>query len=198
MLQAGARMKHASQFMPLRSSIVFGHTRRMLDTSALCVRKFAMRVAEQYMDLVAPDQRQAKFRWGVTLEDLVRAEVHNAQILQRYMDGTVKVLPADLEDAWVLALPQPHRQECERDLCRRRELLPVRIPAMGEGGQLVNLAHLMTEYGQLLEAMAPALADGRIGAEDMVHLRKIVNEADDVVSAVMTLRHQAQQAIEKN
>lgn len=182
--------------MALRSSVVYGHTRRMLDNSALCVRKFAMRVAEQYMQLVAPDQRQAKFRWGVTLDDLVKAEVHNAQILTRYMDGTVKVLPADLEDAWVLALPQPYRQECERDLCRRRELLPVRMPSTGEGGHLVNLAHLMTEYGQLLEAMAPALADGRICAEDMPHLRKIVNEADDVLAAVMTLRHQAQQAVE--
>lgn len=189
-------MKAEAQFLPPRSAILYAHTRRMLDTSALCVRKFAMRVAEQYMQLVAPDQRQAKFRWGVTMEDVVRAEVHNAQILSRYMDGTVKVLPADLEDAWVLALPEPYRHDCERDLCRRRDMLPVRIPGETEAAQMVSLASLMGEYGQLLQAIAPALTDGQIDAADRPHLTKIVNEADDVIAAVMALRRQAQRAID--
>ncbi|GAB3755087.1 hypothetical protein [Lysobacter olei] len=183
-------MKAATQFLPLRSQVIYRHTRTMLDQSALCVRKFAMRVAEQYMQQVAPDQRQCKFRWGVTLDDLVKAEVHNAQILSRYMDGTVKVLPADLEDAWVCALPEPYRSECERDLARRRGTLAVKLAAPGEAGQAVSLGQLMMQVGELCEALAPALADGQITDADLPHARRILNESDDVIAAVLALRRQ--------
>lgn len=183
-------MKRESHYLPLRSGVIYGHTRRMLDQSALCVRKFAMRVAEQYMQMVAPDQRQAKFRWGVTLEDLAKAEVHNAQILSRYMDGTVKVLPADLEDAWVSALPEPYRSECERDLARRRGVVAVKVVARTEAGEATSLGALMAEVGQLCEALAPALADGRITDADLPHARRILNESDDVIAAVLSLRRQ--------
>ncbi len=183
-------MSFPSHFLPLRSAVIYGHTRRMLDRSSLCVRKFAMRVAERYMELVAPDQRQAKFRWGVTLEDLVRAEVHNAQILSRYMDGTVKVLPADLEDAWVTALPEPYRGDCERDLARRRGTLAVKLAMPTETGQTLTLGELMMQVGELCEALAPALADGRINEADLPHARRILNESDDVIAAVLSLRRQ--------
>jgi len=183
-------MKPASQFLPPRSHVIYNHTRLMLNQSALCVRKFAMRVAEQYMQLVAPDQRQCKFRWGVTLEDLAKAEVHNAQILSRYMDGTVKVLPVDLEDAWVAALPEPYRSDCERDLARRRGNVSVKMAAPTMAGKAASIGVLMVEVGQLCEALAPALADGRITQSDLPHARRILKEGDDVIAAVLSLRRQ--------
>lgn len=183
-------MKRESHFLPLRSAVIYGHTSAMINASALCVRKFAMRVAEQYMALVAPHQRQAKFRWGVTLDDLAKAEVHNAQILSRYMDGTVKVLPADLEDAWVLALPEPYRSECERDLARRRGVLPVKVMDQTEAAEAVGMGDLAREFGQLFEALSPALADGRITEADLPHARKILNESDDLIAAVLSVRRE--------
>lgn len=183
-------MKRESHFLPPRSSVIYAHTRRMLDASALCVRKFAMRVAEQYIALLALDQRTVPFRWGVTIDDLCRAEKHNAQILTRYMDGTVKVLPADLEDAWVLALPEPYRGECERDLARRRGVVPVRLMGSTEAAKAVGLGQLSHEFGELVQALAPALADGHIDAADLPHARRILNESDDLIAAVLGLRRE--------
>lgn len=182
-------MKREFHFQPARSQVIYGHTRQMLDHSELCVRKFAMRVAEEYFDLNALDQRTVPFRWGVTVDELCRAEKHNAQIVTRYMDGTVKVLPADLEDAWVLALPEPYRAECERDLARRRGALSVKVVDRNEASEVVSLGHLMTEFGQLVDACAPAVADGRITEADRPFAKRILNEADDVIAAVQRVRH---------
>jgi hypothetical protein len=183
-------MKRGSQFVPPRSAVIFGHTRRLLDSTSTCVRKFAMQVAEHYIALLAPDQRQVPFRWGVTLDDLCKAERHNAQILSRYMDGTVKVLPADLEDAWVLALPEPYRSACERDLARRRGTLAVKLMSSSESDEAIGMGQLAVEFGQLFEALAPALADGRISESDLPHARRILDESDDLIAAVLTVRKQ--------
>lgn len=185
-------MKPGHHFLPPRSAVIFGATRRMLDATALCVRKFASHVADEYAARVAPDQRHVPFRAGVTLDDLCRAERHNAQIISRYMDGTVKVLPADLEDAWVCALPEPYRAECERELARRRGHLPVRLSPPTEAGQVMTLGRLMGEVGELVDALAPALADGRLSEADLPHARRILDESDDVIAAVLGLRRQVQ------
>lgn len=114
-------MKLRPQFLPPRQSVVYAITRRMLDETAMNAQSFAMAVAELYIATTAPDVRQVKFRIGS--EDDAR---HNAQILRRYMDGTLKTLPADLEDAWVMALPAAYRDECETLLARRRGRMPAR------------------------------------------------------------------------
>src|SRR5690606_5027224 len=106
--------------------------------------------------------------------------------------GTVKTLPADLEDAWVMALPEPFRGECERDLARRRGMLAVQMPADDETAQAVGLARLAHEFGELMSALAPALADGKLDATDLPYARRILDESDDLISAVVALRRQVQ------
>jgi hypothetical protein len=181
-------MKPAPHFSRPRSAVVFDHTRRMLDQTAMCTRKFSMRVAEQYVALVAPDQRQVPFRLGVTGDDLIKAEKHNAQQIGRYMDGTIKALPVDLEDAWVLSLAEPYRSDCERELAQRRGRYSERKLAHGEAGEVVGIGQILLEFGQLMEALGPALADGKICEADLPHARRILNESDDVIAALLTIR----------
>lgn len=180
-------MKPAPQFLSPRSALIFAHTRRMLDSTSLCVRKFSTALAEQYMRLVPVDLRSVPFRWGVTLDDLIKAEKHNAQIVGRYMDGTVKVLPADLEDAWVLALPEPFRSACERDLAARRGRISFPIPAC-EGADAEAIAPVLKEAGELCAVWGQVMADRRITRAELVTL---VRESDDVLAAVMRLRQYA-------
>jgi hypothetical protein len=182
-------MKPARQFLPPRQSVVYGHTRRMLDQTATNYQSFAMALADSYLSSVAPDVRGVPFRLG---DDPSADMKHNAQILRRYLDGTVKALPADLEDAWVMALPEPYRGECERDLSRRRGLLVVHQLQTDEAGEAVGLARLLLEFGQFVEALGPALADGRISEADAQFARRILNESDDLISAVLSVRRQVQ------
>jgi len=186
-------MKEILQFLPPRQSVIFAHTRRMLDATAMNYTSFAMNVAERYLAMTAADVRQVKLRTGEGA-DLIRAMENNAQILRRYMDGTVKALPADLEDAWVLSLPMPYRSDCERDLARRRGMLAVPIPGSA-GFELASVAKLVGEYGNLLQALAPALADGRFGPDDLPHKRQVDAAGDDVIAAVIGLRRELDRAV---
>lgn len=183
-------MKPESQFLRPRSAVLFDHTRRMLDQTAMCMRKFASCVAEQYVGHVHPDLRQVPFRTGLTTDELFKAERHNAQQLQRYMDGAIKALPADLEDAWVLALPEPYRSECERELAGRRGRYSERRMEQGEGGQVASVGHILQEFGDLMQALSPALADGKITEADLPHAKRILAESDDVIAALLTIRRE--------
>ncbi|WP_231378279.1 hypothetical protein [Rhodanobacter sp. OR92] len=169
--------------------MIYGYTRRVFDETAMNAQSFAMSLADKYLALTAPDVRTVPFRLG---DDLAADMRNNAQILRRYMDGTVKVLPADLIDAWVLSLPEPFRAECERDLSRRRGLLPVRMVMADGPARAVGLAELASEFGQLLEAIAPALADGRVDVADLPFARRILDQSDDLICAVLAVRRQVQ------
>jgi hypothetical protein len=181
-------MKSAPQFLPTRSAVIFHHTRKMLHDTSLCAESFGMRLTEEYMKLIAPDARQVPFRWGVIGADLVRAKKHNGQIVSRYLSGVVKVFPADLEDAWVRAMPAPFREELEADLASRRDCLAVKRLADTEEGEVAGLSTLAKEFAELVASIAPALADGRIDAADLPHAKKILRESDDLIAAVMSVR----------
>lgn len=182
-------MKPMLHFLPPLQSVIFSYTRRVLDETATNAQSFAMVLAEKYLALTAPDVRSVPFRLG---DDLAADMRNNAQILRRYMDGTVKVLPADLVDAWVLSLPEPYRSDCERALARRRSLLPVKQVASDETSRAIGLSELASEFGQLLEAMAPALADGKITEADLPYARQILDKSDALIAAVLGVRGRVQ------
>lgn len=187
-------MKRTPQILPPRQAVVFDHTLRMLRAGLTNQRSFAMEVADRYLDMTAEDERDVPFR--ITRGgDGDADKKHNGQILGRYLDGKVKSMPANLEDAWVLSLPEPYRSECERDLARRRGMLAVPMPT-DDGLQVVSVATLFQEYGELVAAIAPAVADGKFGPEDRPHAHKIEVKGDDVIAAVIGMRRAMRQGIE--
>lgn len=177
-------MKHGLHFLPPRQQVIYAVTRRMLDETAINANTFAMAVAELYLQMTAPDVRSVPLKLGEG-EDLLAAMKNNGQILRRYMDGTVKTLPADLEDAWVLALPTPFREDCEQRLARRRGRLSVEMPEDREGADAAAVAKVMAESGALCSAWARSLADGMI---DRRELSEIDAKSDGVISAVLSMR----------
>jgi hypothetical protein len=180
-------MKPATQFLPPRQSVVYAYTRRMLDETAMNANSFAMKVAERYLAMVAPDVRQVPFKLGDgdALFDAMKA---NGQTLRRYMDGTVKVMPADLEDAWVLSLPEPYRSDCERDLARRRGRYSFELPASATSEDFAAIGDVMKQAGELVSEWGKSVADGHLDADE---LKKIENESDDVIAAILRLRQYA-------
>lgn len=170
-------MKPAPHFLPPRQTVIYSATRRMLDETAANAQSFAMAVAEIYIRTTAPDVRQVKFRIGS--EDDAR---HNAQLLRRYMDGTVKTLPADLEDAWVMALPEPYRGECEQALARRRGRLSIELPACDAGEDAAALSEVMLHTGEMCASWGRSVADGRIDARER---EEILAHSDGVIAAVV-------------
>lgn len=181
-------MKRGLQFLPRRQSVIYAVTERMLRETGSNRRTFSMAVAEQYLAITPEDDRSQAFRLtsGGKLED---DKKHNGQILGRYLDGVVKTLPADLEDAWVLALPPLYRDDCERELAARRGMLAVRLP-QGEGASMEPVAPVFAHYSGLVQALSPALADGRLGPEDRAHVPGIKRQGRAVITAILALEHE--------
>ena len=186
-------MKRAPHFLPPRQTVVFGYTRRMLDETAMNANTFAMAVAERYLASTAPDVRHVPFRLGEgdELFDAMRA---NGQTLRRYMDGTVKVMPADLEDAWVLSLPEPYRSDCERALARRRGRYSFELPPDASGEDFAAIAKVMKESSEVLAEWGRCIADGRL---DAAELQRIENETDDAIAALLQLRAYARERVKQ-
>ncbi|WP_313171419.1 hypothetical protein [Stenotrophomonas sp.] len=186
----GDVMKLGRQFLPSRQQVIYGFTHRLLNETAMNANSFAMQVAENYFAMTAPhmhDKKAVPLRMGRG-DDLADALKANGQALRRYMDGTVKTLPADLEDAWVLSLPEPYRSDCERDLAARRGLLPIRLALIAADADTAGIGNLMTEFGSLVSALTPATADGLIDERDRPHARSIIERCNDVVIAALTIQ----------
>ncbi len=177
-----------------RSQVIFRYTNDVLRHTALCRRKLAARIADAYMERIAPGERIVEFHTGTTTDQLIAAEQANAQLVARFMQGLVK-LPADLEEAWVSSLPEPYREECLRELVRRHGFLAAKPPSEGKGAGLAGIADLAREFAQTLEALAPIFADGLIDANDRPHLKKALKETTDMMAALVSLQAQLTAAL---
>jgi hypothetical protein len=182
-------MKPATQFLPPRQSVIYAYTRRMLDETAKNANSFAMAVAERYCAMTAPDVRHVALKLGEG-DELFEAMKANGQTLRRYMDGTVKSLPADLEDAWVQSLPEPYRSNCERDLARRRGRYSFELPADSTSEDFAAIGDVMQQAGELVTEWGKSVADGKL---DAAELARIENESDDVIAALLRLRQYARE-----
>lgn len=180
-------MKRGPHFQPPRQSVIFGYTRRLFDESATNANSFAMDVAEKYLQTVAPDVRNVPFRLGEG-DELPKAMKNNAQILRRFMDGTVKVLPADLEDAWVMALPEPYRSECERDLAQRRGRFTFAVDGLGDGEECRAIGDVFAQVGELAKEWGEAHADGDLTDAERV---RIIAECTDSIAALLRVQRYA-------
>lgn len=189
-------MKLGPQFLPPRQSVVYLHTTLMLNATGTNQRTFGMVLAENYLRMVPEEDREERgFRITQgSSADVAADKKHNGQILGRYLSGDLRTLPANLEDAWVMSLPEPYRSNCERDLARRRGMLAVAMPAP-EGLQVASVATLMGNYANLVHALAPAIEDGRFGPEDLPHRRAIEAAGRDVIAAVIGIGHELDRGI---
>ena len=171
-----------------RSEVLFGYTRSMQRDTRTSIEAFAQTVVEIYHARTPAAVREVEFK---TIGDIFHCATINAQKLRRYMDVDINArLPVDLEEAWVLALAEPYRDDCLRDLAARYGLLATPIPTGTPGSELDSLARLTREMGEAMQAIAPMLQDGRITEADRNYFSSARHELEDVMAAAGGLLEQ--------
>lgn len=173
------------QLHETRPQVLVRHINMMMQHSATTFRAYATAVRDVYEHRTPAAQRSIAFH---ATRDPYADERLNAQIVKRAIDDAGK-LPCALEEALVLALPEPFRSECLRDLAARYGTLAAPIPAEAHGQALANAATLMRETGEALADLSQCLdADDRLlpGTQRAVVQRALGNLAD-VQAAVTTL-----------
>lgn len=179
-----------------RSKFIARFTGNALRQSGLCIRKFSTRVACEYLDRIATHERTVGFHTGNgSTESAFKAEKRNAQLVQRFLDGTVK-FPSDLEESWVDALPEKLRDELIRELAARYGLSATRIPGNESHHPIANLARTLHDAGDLATALSPLFASGKLNQDDIHHMREALPVIARAVTDMTSLQAQMAHAME--
>lgn len=148
-----------------RSKVIIERTEAALSNS-LTVPKFATRVAELYLQRVPALHRVVKFvKMDGSTDDLLAAERRNFEIVLHLIKGTTR-FPADIEESWIDALPEPYRKDLIRELAQRVGLIGARQAELSADDHAANLADVLADAGRIAQALAQAYADGKLTRED--------------------------------
>lgn len=122
----------------------------------------------------------------------------NGKKIRRWLNPEVSARPSvDVEECLVLALPEPDRSHCLRDLAARYGGLFVAVHA-GVDLSIGGAADLMRECGEALQSLSPLLVDGQINAHDDPQLLAAArSELLDVQSAAAAVIARIDAALER-
>lgn len=147
---------------------------------------YATNVVMHYLANVPTKKRTFNFYTG---GDTTADQKANTQLIKRLFDGSVR-MPIEIEESLVEALPEQWNRKAKQVLAQRFGLLAARIPDPDHKTDVQNISELMRQTADVLEAMAPILADGKIDSSDAPLAKKVLQEINDVDEVLATLRKQ--------
>jgi hypothetical protein len=183
-----------------RAHAIWRHVQLALRHTGATEADFAENVAALYLQRTPLHLRGIEFHAHVAGGDPYAVLRANAQLLFRMLkpDGPTR-LPVELEEAVVLALPQPYQDEAQRDLAERLGRLAAPLPASSTASlreQVKSPCALMRSAADAVERIAPMLEDGHIGAEDAPHFADALASLSEVMGLCVTLNAQIAQAMQ--
>ena len=165
-----------------RAQTIERHVRDMLHHTSVSLPSFSTAVVTQYHGSTPAVARGVLFHTDGDTYHCMRA---NAQIIRRYLEGEPR-LPCELEEALVLALPEPWQSRCLSDLAARYGLLAARIPVKGKAPG--DIAQLFREAGEAGSAIAQWLEGvSEIGVRETHMAATAEKELHDVIAAATGL-----------
>lgn len=163
-----ARSQILSSHEP-RSVTIIRHVTDYLLSTSVSRAAYADDVKNLYHQRIPnPAARCVRFHEG---GDAIKDLKANDQLVQRFLQQDVK-FPADIEEAFVLALPPQRRRRCLADLMARYELLAAPIPKATTEDASESLSRLLDSTGAVIRAIAPMMADGVVDERDAPHAKK--------------------------
>jgi hypothetical protein len=167
-----------------RAQVIAEHVTFALTRSALTERTYAQAVADLYHERTPLHARTVPFQHS---KDPYADSEANRQTVKRMLDGRVR-MAVDVEEALVLALPQPYRDHALTELSARLGLLAVHCPSHLAAGQQHQVGELLKHVGESMQRLAPLLEDGVIDARDAAYADSALRELDVLLGQVVTLR----------
>lgn len=180
-----------------RSECIARHITRLTRETGASIEDYSLdvlRVWQERTPAAVRDAHCADFKERGSVFELMKA---NGKKIRRWLNPEESARPCvDVEEALVLALREPYRSECLRDLAARCGGLFVPI-ANGTPLSVGEAADLLRETGEALQAVAPLLTDGRIDRRDAPELlRKARAELLDVQASAAAMLARIDGALE--
>lgn len=183
-----------------RAATIWHHVDQYLRHTRASQDDFAPEVAALYEQRTPLHARAIKFHAYAAGDNPYDVNRANAQLLFRMLkpDGPSR-LPVELEEAVVLALPQPFRDECLRELAARLGLLAAPIPVGTDTTllqQLKSPCELLRRAMAAVEPITQMLENGSICADDAEHFGVALQRLADLQSACVTVTAQIGMAMQ--
>lgn len=169
-----------------RDAVIADHVAAAMRLTRLSMETFAQTVADLYHERTPLELRGVRFH-EVGRADPYRDMRKNAQIVRRYLAGELCRMPVELEEALVLALPDPFQSACLRELAGRYGLIAAAAPASDGDEQVQQVAELMRAAGETISAIVPMLDDGLIDITDADHAPDALAQLEQLQGHVVTL-----------
>lgn len=172
-----------------RAATVQAHVLMALRHSGTDQADFADDVASLYHERTPLHARGVEFHQHTRGADPYQVRRANEQLLFRMLKagGPVR-LPVELEEAVVMALPEPYRSECVRELAERYGLLAAALPTRGGCGTQASVGLLAREFGDVLHATAQTFGDGLLEQASPLHCAEVIKQIDQLVACALSLR----------
>lgn len=183
-----------------RCGVVWRHVDMALrNEGRMTQENFAADVVDQYHQRTAPHLRSIEFHQHQRGGDPYKVQRLNAQLLFRMRPDGPTRLPAEIEEAMVMALPVAYRNECLRELSQRYGLLAAEIPAAIDApasAQMKSPCELLRRAAKAVERIAPMLDAGQgIGPEDAAYFSAALAAINDVQGICVTVVAQIARAM---
>lgn len=150
----------------------------------MTVRTYATDVARIYGNRTELACRTIDFH---ETRDPYADERANAQIVQRFIDGRAR-MPTEIEEALVLALPDPFRGECKRELAGRYGDLAAPIPVADDSAPMADTGKLMEECGTAIVELAQSFKDGIVLPGKSETAKRAVCDLTDLIAQATSIR----------
>ncbi len=162
---------------------------RALDETPFTLDDFTERLAASYCDLVPEHARRValtKLSTDMPHREYASEMVRMRKTVQRYMDPDGLDPKADIEEAWVQALPQPYSDECRHALVRRHNCMGIdTLVAESSSDELRAVAEAMSRGADLFHRMSQMMADGHLGPEDIDLAPEAIEAGQDLAAKAM-------------
>jgi len=179
-------MKNSTQS---RSQVIIGFVQQLLLERRMSKTTFADDVKTIYHQRTEPEHRAISFHEG---RDAFNDMKLNAQLLFRMLEADQHDvrLAADIEEAVVLALPEPYQSDCKTALASRYDMLPVYASHIKPEKSVCNISHFLRESSDTLDALSPMLADGVIDERDRPLAKRALKEMSELQGVLIELQGQ--------
>ncbi|RRN78522.1 hypothetical protein EIM50_13615 [Pseudoxanthomonas sp. SGD-10] len=186
-----------SAHRPTRSQVLAAAITESVLHARLSWREYAQNVADHYLANTAVHDRVISFRVATTADEYEEVAQLNTQTVRRMVSGE-KVIPLDVSESLVEALPEPYRERTLALLASRFGLMAARKPPAPDvpGGQYIGPCRLMRDTAAVLEPLARALEDNRLTPEDLPAINEALRSVSTLMATCIQVEAQLQQAME--
>lgn len=182
-----------SLLLDTRDEVILRHLERYLRATGGSEEKISIRIQE--LLLARTPERALVARDFPLTDDPFHLQAQGGQKIRRWAKPSVSArMSIGVEEAVVLALDEPYRQQCCQELAQRMGGFFLPAPD-ASAPEVTSVADLLQQVGEAVQAWAQLAVDGINAKDEPALIRKTIREVDDVIGRGLSMKRLLETAL---